>query len=163
MELHGDRLVVSIIEQNTVFLCCGHLRHTQTCKDTPIRVCVSVSADSRCLWCHQRATPSPHLQCDVGLRPVLDVLQLNVRVSVHEVNTDQLLAALTLKARQALTDRSPRLLHTGGAVLTLSQLAGWRRRKAHFTKLTTEGKSPRACERVDKITAITINCILIFV
>ncbi len=65
-----------------------------------------------------------HLQCDVGLRPVLDVLELNVRISVDKIDADQLLAALTLKAWQTLTHRSISLLHTGGAVLTLSQLAG---------------------------------------
>lgn len=42
MELHGDRLVVAIIEQNTVFLCSGHLKHTQTRKDTPVRVSLCV-------------------------------------------------------------------------------------------------------------------------
>lgn len=66
----------------------------------------------------------PHLQRDVGLRPVLHVLKLNVRVPVDEIDADQLLAAPTLEAWQTLTDCGSRLLLTGGAVLTLSQLAG---------------------------------------
>lgn len=49
--------------------------------------------------------PPPHLQRDVGLRPVLDILKLNVRVSVHKVDTDQLLTALTLKPWRTLTHR----------------------------------------------------------
>ncbi|CAK6979584.1 Hypothetical predicted protein, partial [Scomber scombrus] len=69
---------------------------------------------------------------------------LNVRVSVHKVDADQLLAAVAFEARQTLTHRSSRLLQAGGAVLTLSQLAERRRRKGHLTKLTTEdrGKTP---------------------
>ena len=82
----------------------------------------------------------PHLQRDVGLGPVLDVLKLDVRISVDKVDAEQLLAALTLEARQTLTHRGPRLVHTGGAVLTLSQLAGRRGRKGHLTKLPAEGK-----------------------
>ena len=80
----------------------------------------------------------PHLQGDVGLGPVLDVLKLNVRVSVHEVDADQLLTALTLEAGGAPTRRRARPLHAGGAVLTLSQLARGRGDKGHLAELSTD-------------------------
>lgn len=95
-----------------------------------------------------RLRVSPHLQCDVGLRPVLHVLKLNIGVSVDEIDADQLLTALTLEARQTLTDSGSRLLLAGGAVLTRSQLAERRGRKGHLTKLTAEEED----ERESKIT-----------
>lgn len=78
----------------------------------------------------------PHLQRNISLRPVLDVLKLNIRIPVDKVDADQLLAALTLEARQALTNCSASFLLTGGAILTLNQLTG--RSEGHLTKLTTE-------------------------
>lgn len=85
------------------------------------------------------------------MRPVLHVLELDVRISVNEVDADQLLAALTLEARQTLTDCSAHFLFAGGAVLTLSQLAERLERKGRLTKLATkESKNEmrKSCTRV---------------
>lgn len=72
------------------------------------------------------------------MRPVLDILKLNIRIPVNKVDADQLLTVLTLKAWQALTHCSSQLFLTEGTVLTLSKLARQRGRKGHLTKLTTE-------------------------
>ena len=97
----------------------------------------------------------PHLQRDVGLGPVLDVPELHVRVPVHEVDTDQPLAALALEARETLAQRGACLLHTGGAVLTPGQLAGrrrhWRWIEGRLAKLSAGGG-----EEEDIITALLL-------
>lgn len=111
MELHGNGFVVSVVEQDAVVLRRGHLEHS-THLSAHVRVRV------------RRGGGLPHLQRDVSLQPVLDVLQLDVRVPVDEVDGDELLAALTLEARLTPAGHCPPHLHAQGAVLALGQLAG---------------------------------------
>lgn len=78
-----------------------------------------------------------YLQRDVGLRPVLEVGQQQVGVSVHKVDADQLLAARAPELRGTLTEGPPPALHARRVVLTVGQLAQRQRRGGDLTKLTT--------------------------
>lgn len=78
-----------------------------------------------------------YLQCDVGLRPVLEVGQQQVGVSVHEVDTDQLLAARAAELRGALTEGPPPTLHTRRVVLAVGQLTQRQWRGGDLAQLTT--------------------------
>lgn len=79
-----------------------------------------------------------YLQCDVRLRPIFHILKLDIRISVDEVDADQLLTTLALKARRTLTYCSPQFVVTGSAVLTLGHLAGCLLKICHLAKLATE-------------------------
>jgi len=88
--------------------------------------------------------PSPHLQGDVGPGPVLQVGELQVRVTVHEVDAQQLLALGAAEAGQALAEGTGTPLHARGPVLALGSLtearlasgAGW-----HLAELAAAGPS----------------------
>lgn len=79
-----------------------------------------------------------YLQSDVGLRPVLQVAQQQIRVPVHKIDTDQLLTARAAEAGQTLAQCPACSLYTRCIVLTVSQLAGgtWCRR--HLAQLPTK-------------------------
>lgn len=92
------------------------------------------------------AAPCPHLQGDVGPGPVLQVGELQVRVTVHEVDAQQLLALGAAEAGQALAEGAGAPLHAGGPVLALGSLAGAGLAGGtgrHLAQLPTAG--PRAC------------------
>lgn len=89
-----------------------------------------------------RAPPSPHLQGDVGPGPVLQVGELQVRVAVHKVDAQQLLALGAAEAGQALAEGTGAPLHTRGPVLALGSLAGAGLASStgrHLAELATEG------------------------
>lgn len=72
------------------------------------------------------------------MRPVLYILELDVRVPVNEVDADELLAALTLEAWLTLTCCHPCLILTETTILALrQQTGGSSRRSSYLTKLTT--------------------------
>lgn len=78
-----------------------------------------------------------YLQSDVGLRPVLQVTEEEVGVSVHEVDADQLLAARAAEAGETLADGPTRALHTHSVVLAVGQVAERAGRCGYLTQLTT--------------------------
>lgn len=80
-----------------------------------------------------------YLKCDVSLRPVLEVGEQQVGVSVDKVDADQLLAARPPELRRTLTEGPSSTLHARGVVLTVSQLAQRQRRGVDFTQLTATG------------------------
>lgn len=91
---------------------------------------------------HTHHPPSPHLQGDVGPGPVLQVGELQVCVTVHKVDAQQLLALGATEARQALAEGTGAPLHALGPVLALGSLAeaglaGGTGR--HLTELATAG------------------------
>lgn len=77
-----------------------------------------------------------YLQGDVSLRPVLEVREQQVGVSVDKVDADQLLAAWTPKLWWALAEGTASSLHTRGVVLAVGQLAQGQRRRRNLTQLT---------------------------
>lgn len=77
-----------------------------------------------------------HLKRDVGLWPVFDVGEQQVRVSVDEVDAEELFAARPAEPGQTLARCSTVALHTGGAILTEQELTAGRSPERHFTQPT---------------------------
>lgn len=67
------------------------------------------------------------------MRPVLEVRQQQIGVSVDEVDADQLLTARPSKLRRTLAEGAPTSLHAWGAVLAVGQLAQGQRRWGNLT------------------------------
>ena len=80
-----------------------------------------------------------HLQRDVGLRPVLEVGQQEVRVPVDEVDADELLAARPPEAGQTLAEGAAGPLHARRLVLAVGQLAQGPRGRGSLAQLTAAG------------------------
>ena len=78
-----------------------------------------------------------YLQGDVSLRPVLEVREQKVGVSVYKVDADQLLTAWPPKLWRTLTEGTASSLHARGVVLAVSQLTQGQWRWGHLTQLTT--------------------------
>lgn len=87
------------------------------------------------------SSPGTYLQRDVGPRPILQVSELQVSVSIHKVDTEQLLTLRAAEAREALAHGPAALLHALGPVLALGPLTGapgGRRVGRDLTELPTE-------------------------
>ena len=105
----------------------------------------------------ERANSRHYLQSDVGLGPVLQVAQQQVRVSVHEVDADQLLAARPTEAWQTLAERPSCPLHAWGLVLAVSQVAEGARGGRYFTQLTTGDRQTRSELKSPITVTVVIN------
>lgn len=135
VQLHSHVVTVAIVKQDAIAFSCGDLAGGEGRAQIPGATPLMPSLNAP-------TPPTAHLQRDVGPRPVLQVGELQVRVTVHKVDTQQLLTLGATKARQALAEGTGAPLHTWGPILALSSLTetrlaggtGW-----HLAELATAG------------------------
>lgn len=136
VQLHSHVVAVTIVQQDAIAFSRGDLPEREVGAHIP-------GADPQCHPSMPPRPPSPHLKGDIGPGPVLQVSELQVRVTVHKVDAQQLLTFGATKARQALAQGTGTPLHTRGPVLAFSSLTearlasgvGW-----HLAELATVGQ-----------------------
>ena len=89
-------------------------------------------------------SPDTHLKSDIGPRPVLQVRELQVSVTVHKVDTEQFLTLGAAETWQALAYRPAALVDTVGPILALSPLTGAPGSRWDLTELSAERKRHRS-------------------
>lgn len=135
VQLHSHVVAVTVVQQDAIAFSRGDLPEREVGAHIP-------GADSQCHPSMPPCPPSPHLKGDIGPGPVLQVSELQVCVTVHEVDAQQLLTFGAAEARQALAKGAGTPLHTWGPVLALSALTEARVASGvgrHLAELATVG------------------------